>query len=262
MVLGRKKRLKFIDGIPHGTHMDSLCLSQDWGIGLIEAALAGKYPTRKAAFEKKKLIGSRKFEFEIVDVPLARELWLRVVKVDRTPVTAFPVLSGEKVDFEVKEVLEWKEWPEADIAGTVVNEHSPALVFYAADYVENREKYLGSERIRVGLSFFVYSGTAGVIERTTTRLPDGKEVVIDLNEAEILLPAAVSVQGAFIDDYVMTAHVLDLEEVSTPCGGGYIMLLSNEPLGRVRAFALKERLRGEIEKGASLKLVGWLQGGL
>ncbi len=108
----------------------------------------------------------------------------------------------------------------------------------------------------------MYKKTAEELKRETTKLPDGKEVVIDLNEAEILLPAAVSVQGAFIDDYVMTAHVLELEEVETPCGDGYVMLLSNEPLGKIKAFALKGNLKEEIEKGASLKLVGWLQGGL
>ena len=108
----------------------------------------------------------------------------------------------------------------------------------------------------------MYTGTAEELKRETTKLPDGREVVIDLNEAEILLPVAVSVQGAFINDYVITAHVLELEEVETPCGAGYMMLLSNEPLGKVRAFALKENLKGEIEKGTSLKLVGWLQGGL
>jgi len=108
----------------------------------------------------------------------------------------------------------------------------------------------------------VYKGTAEELKRETTKLPDGKEVVIDLNEAEILLPATVNIQGAFIDDYVMTAHILEFEEVSTPCGDDYVMLFSNEPLGKIKAFALKGNLKGEIEKGASLKLVGWLQGGL
>lgn len=261
MIFGRRNKSKFIDGIGRGTHLDSVCVSQDSGIKLIEDAMARRYPSRRAVFEKKKFLGSERLDFEVVDVPLAEGLSFRVVKQGHIPVTAFPVLEGVGVEFGIDEVLEWKKWPEADIAGSVINEYSPALVFYATDYVEKKGTYLGSERVRVKLSFFVYPGTSGEMRREKTRLPDGKEVVIDLNEAEILLPASASLR-AFIDDYIMTAHVLEVNEVSTPCGDGYIMLLSNEPIGRIKAFALKERLSGEVEKGASLKLVGWLQGGL
>ncbi|WP_297073949.1 hypothetical protein [Thermococcus sp.] len=176
--------------------------------------------------------------------------------------TAFPVLKGTEVEFAVENVLEWRKWPEADVSEIVLNEHSPAVVFYAMDYIERKEAYLNSEKLHVKLAFFAYTGAAEELKQETAKLPDGKDVVIDLNEAEILLPASVSVQGAFIDDYVMTVHVLELEEVETPCGDGYVMLLSNEPIGKLRAFALKENLKGEIEKGTSLKLAGWLQGGL
>ncbi|AHL22234.1 hypothetical protein [Thermococcus nautili] len=262
MVLGGRKKLKFINGIHHGSHLDTVCTSQRVGLNLIEDAVLGKYPARSVEFEKKKLLGKEKLSYEVVDVPLARGLVLRVVKRDMEPVTAFPVLEGVTVEFEVEEVLEWKKWPEANVSGAVLNEYSPAVTFYATDYIERKKAYLNSEKLNVKLAFLVYTGTAEELKRETTKLPDGKEVVIDLNEAEILLPAAVSVQGAFIDDYVMTAHVLELEEVETPCGAGYMMLLSNEPIGKVRAFALKENLEGEIEKGASLKLAGWLQGGL
>lgn len=262
MVFGKKKKLKFIDGINHGSHLDSVCVSQEVGIKLIEAGLAGKYLGRKVVFEKKKLFGSEKLDFEVVDVPLEGELKLRVVKQGSAPVTAFPVLEGTEVGFEIGEILEWKKWPEANVDGSVINEHSPVVVFYSTDYLENKETYLNSGRLGVKLSFLVYSGTANEIQKKKTELPDGKEVVIDLNKAEILLPASISLQGAFIDDYVMTAHVLEMEEVSTPCGDGYIMLLSNEPLGRIKAFALRENLTGKIEEGTSLKLVGWLQGRL
>jgi len=135
-------------------------------------------------------------------------------------------------------------------------------VFYAADYLERKETYLTSDKLHVKLAFFAYTGSANELKPKKTKLPTREDVVIDLNEAEILLPAAVSIQGAFIDDYVMTAHVLEVNELSAPCGDGYLMLLSNEPLGRVKGFALKENLRGEIEKGVSLKLAGWLQGAL
>ncbi|CAD5244550.1 hypothetical protein [Thermococcus camini] len=262
MVFDRRKKLKFIGGIHHGSHLDTVCSSQKKGLELIEDAILGKYPSRSVKFEKKKLLGKEKLSYEIVDVPLANGLSLRVVKREEEPVTAFPVLEGIETKFEIEEVLEWKKWPEANISGAVLNEYAPGVVFYATDYIERKETYLNSEKLNVRLAFLVYTGTTEELRRETTNLPDGGEVVIDLNEAEILLPATVSVGNAFIDDYVMTAHVLEVDEVSTPCGSGYLMLLSNEPIGKVRAFALKENLSGEIEKGASLKLAGWLQGKL
>lgn len=262
MVLGRNKRLKFINGIHHGSHLDTVCLSQRRGLELINDAVIGKYPQRAVKFEKKKLFGGQALSYEVVDVPLAEGLVIRVVKRDMEPVTAFPVLEGVRVRFQVEEVLEWKKWPEADVSGAVVNEHSPAVAFYAADYIERKEAYVNSEKLDVKLAFLAYTGTAEELKRETAKLPTGEDVVIDLNEAEILLPASISIQGAFIDDYVMTAHVLDFREVSTPCGDGYVLLISNEPLGKVRAFVLKKNLKGEIEKGASMMLAGWLQGTL
>ena len=58
MILDRGKRLKFIDGIHHGSHLDTVCSSQKRGLELIEDAILGKYPIRSVKFEKKKLLGS------------------------------------------------------------------------------------------------------------------------------------------------------------------------------------------------------------
>ncbi|NJE55490.1 hypothetical protein [Thermococcus sp. 21S9] len=262
MILGRKKKLKFINGIHHGNHLDTICASQRKGLNLIEDAVLGKYPTRSVEFEKKKSLGTKRLAYEVVDVSLADGLSIRVVTRDMEPVTAFPALEGVEVGVEIKEVLEWKKWPEANVSGVVLNEYSPEVTFYATDYMEKKETYLTSENLNVKLAFLAYTGTAEGLQRETTKLPDGKDVIVDLNEAEILLPAKISLQGAFIDDYIMTAHVLELGEVSTPCGDGYVMLLSNEPLGKIRAFVLKENLAGKIKNGSSLTLVGWLQGRL
>ena len=130
MVLGWKKKLKFIEGIHNGSHLDTVCVSQKRGLELIEKAIIGKYPTKSVEFEKKKLLGKGRATYEVVDIPLARGLVLRVVKRETEPVTAFPVLEGTEVGFAVENVLEWRKWPEADVSEAVLNEYSPAVVFY------------------------------------------------------------------------------------------------------------------------------------
>lgn len=73
MVFGKKK-LKFIDRINHGSYLDSVCVSQEVDIKLIEAALAGKYLGRKVVFGKKSFLDLKSLISRSLTSPLQENL--------------------------------------------------------------------------------------------------------------------------------------------------------------------------------------------
>lgn len=53
---------------------------------------------------------------------------------------ALPVLGGMEVEFEIGEILKWEKWPEANVAGSVINEHSPVVVLDGKEVVIDLNK--------------------------------------------------------------------------------------------------------------------------
>ncbi|MFA4640341.1 hypothetical protein [Pyrococcus kukulkanii] len=183
---------------------------------------------------------------------------MRVVTQNLNLVTGFPVLNGAlEYNFKVKEVLEWKDWPEADISGSVANENNPGVTFFATDYILKKPEYT-RENLKVWLGMIAYMASTNVSEKHEVGEVDGTPVVLDFSEAELLFPGTFVLEGAFIDDYFITGKITEFKEIEE----GYLVRIKNYPLGEVMVYAKKSAVEGEIEKGKPIKVVDWLQGSI
>ncbi|CAB50350.1 hypothetical protein [Pyrococcus abyssi] len=257
MIFKPRTKLKFIDGINHGSHFDAFCERAEYALSAIKSIMEEKKP-RYVTFEKRKLFSRKVFELEVYDVDgLGILVARKLSNVD--PLTAYPVIEGSnEIEAEVNEILEWREWPEANVSASL--ETGAFINFFSTDYVFRKQQYLSSSKLTISLALVAYKATTEGFEEKVVGKVDGKDVVLNLEEAELLLPASISVKGAFIDDYIVTGKVLDYREALTPCGIGYLVELKCEPLKRVTLFVHKENLEGNMERGLSVKAFAWLQG--
>ncbi|NJE85828.1 hypothetical protein E3E23_08340 [Thermococcus sp. CX2] len=269
MVLGRRSKLKRIEGITHGSHIDTIYPDPLWVVSWLMRKLNEENPeyrTVKAELKRGGLFSRTKtVDVRIYDLPFGDDVLMRtVVMEDPEPhlITAFPVLKAEtSVQFQIEKVFEWTNGLEGNVAGDVLGEVKPSVSFFAVDYVERKADYLKLETAKVRLAFLAYGASVGPLgDDFEVELPDAGPMKMSLEEAELLLPATFG--GAFIDDYTITGKVLRVRPSRTLYGDGYLIRLKNLPLGEIDLFALKEHLKGEVKEGEMLTAIGWLQGGL
>ncbi|AEC52749.1 hypothetical protein PNA2_1834 [Pyrococcus sp. NA2] len=255
--------IKLIDGIHHGSHFDAFCGYAEHVLKLIDKALSSGEVKRVSFKKRLRFLRSKTMELDIYTLKLSEGVKLVVItkKDSMDPITAFPVIEGEIVKGKIEKILEWREYPEANISFTC--ESGANVNFFATDYAMKKNEYLNLNKASVSLSFISYRGSVGFTgEEHKVGEVQGTPVVFNWDEAEILFPASISVEGAFIDDYILTGKVEDFKEIEGAFGEGYLIRVKTEPIGKLKVFVLRSNLEGELEKGAPIRLVGWLQGKL
>ncbi|AFN03136.1 hypothetical protein PFDSM3638_01695 [Pyrococcus furiosus DSM 3638] len=255
MFIKKDNKVELIQGIPHGSHLDTVL---GYAERLSEILSMKGEQVGSVVFEKGRII-KKKLKLKIYDVPLGVITFRVVTDEKNVLLTTYPMLEDlVEVEARILKVLEWKEWPEGDIVCEVSNEYGPQITFFAVDYLMKKDEYVRRENAKVGVGLLLYFLKVGVDARKEVQGPGGENIVIDLSEAEVLLPGTLN--GGFIDDYIFTGHVKEFREVNVLGKDGYLLKISIEPLGLVPAFVLKERVKGEIEKDAAVYGMGWLQG--
>ncbi|BAD85493.1 hypothetical protein, conserved [Thermococcus kodakarensis KOD1] len=269
----RVSKLKRIDGITHGSHIDTVYPDPAVALNLLMEGIKDNEP-RIATVELNvgKILPRKKtVNVWIYDVSFGDDVFMRSLLIEDSKkkilqfATAFPVLNSEtSVEFEVNEILEWANRLEANVSGKVIGEETPYVSFFAVDYIERKADYLELDTARAKLAFLAYWAKVGPIgDKISVSPQNGEPVQINLEDAELLLPA--SFKGAFMDDYAITGRVLRVKPSRTLYGDGYLIRLKSLPLGEIDLFVLREHLKGEnkeIKEGEMLTAVGWLQGGL
>lgn len=266
-------RLKRIDGITHGSHIDTVYPDPAGALNLLMEGIKDNEPriTTVELNVGKILPRKKTVNVWIYDVPFGDDVFMRSLLIEDSKkkilqfATAFPVLNSKtSVQFGVNEVLEWANGLEANVSGKVIGEEPPYVSFFAVDYIERKTDYLELDTAKAKLAFLAYWAKVGSIgDKISVSPQNGEPIQISLEETELLLPAPFN--GAFIDDYTITGKVLGVRPSRTLYGDGYFIRLKNLPLGEIDLFVLRDHLKGEnkeIKEGEMLTAVGWLQGGL
>lgn len=236
--------IEYIDGGTHGSHWSSVIPDKNFFIDflysshmkLVHAFMSDD--ARLCAYSRK----------------LSKNLFCTVIKRDSEILTAYPTLKTEKfIELEVEKILEWKGGFQAYIQGV---SGDALITAFASDYFMRKKDYIDGEVNKASLSMIAYNQKIEPWKGKTAEI-DGK--IMDIGDAEILVPLSKVHRYAHPDDYRVHGKILKIEKITILGKIFHLSRIQCYPVNEIDVLCLNENSNGTPEENKMLGVIGWMQ---